>query len=489
MRHVSCERLGPPVAKVFFAGMATVAVSALAATTFVPSVQTVSMDVAQMAAVDESNTTIGIADSDLYFESPAQIDAALDQMQAMGVNTVRIGIPWAGINPVPGYYDWSQSDYLINAADARGMGVLAVITTTPGYAQNGSGIYSEPTSAKAFGEFAGLAAERYAGKVGAYEIWNEPNAAAFYGPVPDPAGYTELLKAAYPTIKAADPSATVVGGVIGSTVTYENLTVNPVTFVDQMYESGAQGYFDALSFHPYQYTMPFSTGGYHPDSPLNQLADIRDLMVANGDADKLVWASEYGQPTSVSSEAEQADYLQDMLTTWRTLDYTGPAFVYTLEDDQTGSSDAEATFGLIRSDGTWKPAAYTVQDLATSPATAPETARVAFASIAEPITPTVSTPPPTDPVLVAPTAESMLAEPDAPSSTPTNVVDRLRSADLDEVSETVAPTTAPKPAEAATSARADRQEARPDRSTVRKDRSDRHTTRMPRRERDRMSHK
>jgi hypothetical protein len=332
-----------------------------------------------MAAIDESNTTIGIADSDLYFESYEQIDAALDEMQAMGVNTVRIGIPWAGINPVEGYYDWSQSDYLINAADERGMGILAVITTTPTYQQNGSGIYSEPIDPSAYGEFAGLAAERYAGQVGAYEIWNEPNAAPFYGPAPDPAGYTELLKAAYTSIKAADPDATVVGGVVGSTVTYGNFTLNPVDFVDQMYDAGAQGYFDALSFHPYQYTMPFSTGGYHPDSPLNQLDDIHDLMVANGDGDKLIWASEYGQPTAVSSEAEQAAYLEDMLTTWREIGYTGPAFVYTLEDDMTGSTDPEATFGLIRSDGTWKPAAYVIQELAQSQETTAEMAQMALA--------------------------------------------------------------------------------------------------------------
>jgi hypothetical protein len=209
------------------------------------------MDVAEMAAIDESNTTIGIADSDLYFASPAEVDAALDQMQAVGANTVRIGIPWAGINPIPGYYNWSQSDYMINAADARGMGVLAVTTTTPGWANDPSapGIYGHPASPTDFGTFAGLAAQRYAGKVGAYEIWNEPNAAPFYGPQPDPAGYTELLKAAYPAI-----------------------------------------------------TMPFSTGGWHPDSPINQLADIRDLMVANGDSGKLIWSSEYGEPTAVASE-------------------------------------------------------------------------------------------------------------------------------------------------------------------------------------------
>jgi polysaccharide biosynthesis protein PslG len=409
-------RCQPPLMRIVVAGMATVAVSAVGATTLVSPPRTVTTDVAVMAAIDESNTTIGIADSDLYFASPAEMDAALDEMQAMGVNTVRIGIPWAGINPIPGYYDWSQSDYLINAADERGMGILAVIVTTPSYVQNPAapGFYSEPTSPEGFGEFAGLAAERYAGMVGAYEIWNEPNAAPFYGPEPDPAGYTELLQAAYPAIKAADPDALVVGGVVGSTVTYENFTLNPVTFVDEMYAAGAQGYFDALSFHPYQYTTPFSAGGYHPDSPINQLADIHDLMVANGDADKLVWASEYGQPTAVSSEAEQAAYLEDMLTTWRTIDYTGPAFIYTLEDDLTGSTNPDDTFGLIRDDGTWKPAAYIVQELATSPTTTPVM------------------------------AETALGMPQADQAAPTDL-DQVRSIDLADVPTSTEPTvTAPK---------------------------------------------
>lgn len=358
--------------------MATVAVSAVGATALPVPSRPVTMDVAEMAAIDESNTTIGIADSDLYFASPAEVDAALDQMQAMGVNTIRIGIPWAGINPIPGYYNWSQSDYMINAADARGMGVLAVITTTPGWATDPSspGVYGHPASPAQFGEFAGLAAQRYAGKVGAYEIWNEPNAAPYYGPQPDPAGYTELLKAAYPAIKAADPDATVIGGVVGSTVTYENYTLNPVTFVDEMYQNGAQGYFDALSFHPYQYTTPFSQGAYNPNNPIVQLDDIHDLMVANGDAGKSIWASEYGEPTSVGGDAQQAAYLQDMLTTWRTIDYTGPAFVYTLEDDQTGSTNPEETLGLIRDDGTWKPAAYVVRSLTTQPAAVSDTSAV-----------------------------------------------------------------------------------------------------------------
>jgi hypothetical protein len=140
-----------------------------------------------------------------------------------------------------------------------------------------------------------------------------------------------------------------------------------------MYQNGAQGYFDALSFHPYQYTTPFSQGAYNPNNPIVQLADIHDLMVANGDAGKLIWASEYGEPSSVAGEAQQAAYTQDMLTTWRTIGYTGPAFIYTLQDTAAAGTDSatpEDSLGLIRADGTWKPAAYVVQSLATLPTAA-----------------------------------------------------------------------------------------------------------------------
>jgi hypothetical protein len=363
--------------RVVFVAVAVGAVSVVSANLLMPTGRTI--EVLPVAAIDESNDTVGISDSNLYFDTPDQVDAALDQMQALGVDTVRVILPWALVNPLSGYYDWTQPDYLINAADARGMGVLAVVATTPAWAQDpgSAGLVNPPTSAADFGAFAGLAAQRYAGKVGAYEIWNEPNAAMFYAPQPDPAGYSALLKAAYPTIKAADPDAIVVGGVVGSTVTMGDWTLNPVTFVDEMYRDGAQGYFDALSFHPYQYTTPFSQGGDLANSPINQLTDIRNLMVANGDTEKSVWSTEYGEPTAVAGEAQQATYLEDMLTSWRSLDYTGPAFVYTLQDTDSGSTDPEATFGLIRSDGTWKPAAYVVRDLATSAGATPEKTRVA----------------------------------------------------------------------------------------------------------------
>lgn len=89
--------------------------------------------------------------------------------------------------------------------------------------------------------------------------------------------------------------------------------------------------------------------------------------------------AESGKGNIVAGEVNQAAYLEDMLTTWRTLGYTGPTFVWTLQDRNTASADPEDTFGVIRSDGTWKPAAYAIQELASQSGTTPAMARTAFA--------------------------------------------------------------------------------------------------------------
>ena len=361
--------------------MSTVAVAAISATALVPTMSTATINVMPTAAIDDSGSTIGFSDPYLYGATDAQIDQQLDQMQALGVNDVRILIPWAGVEPVQGYYDWSSVDYTVNAANARGMGVLGVLNSSPSWAVNPGvpAISGAPASPAQYGDFAGLVAQRYAGKVSAYEIWNEPNGQTYYAPKPDPAGYTQLLKAAYPEIKAADPNATVIGGVTGAVVDYGDFTMNPVEFVQGIYAAGGEGYFDALSYHPYNYGTPFSQGAALPDSPLNQLTAMRNLMVENGDAGKQIWASEYGEPTAVATESQQASFIQDMLTTWPTLGYTGPTFIDTLNDVNTDSTNPEDTLGVIRSDGTLKPAAYVIKQIADSRDATPAMAALALA--------------------------------------------------------------------------------------------------------------
>jgi hypothetical protein len=204
-----------------------------------------------------------------------------------------------------------------------------------------------------------MVATRYAGKVSAYEVWNEPNYYRFWEPTPDPAAYTALLKVGYTAIKAADPNAVVVGGVIAAAPDSGTQAIDSVRFLTEMYEAGAAGYFDALSFHPYSMSL-FSDGQSVAGSPLVMANQMHDVMAAYGDGNKKIWATEYGMPSVLVSEAGQASYVEDFLTTWRDLDYAGPAYIHTIRD--LASFDlVSASFGVYHQDWTEKPAVDAIE--------------------------------------------------------------------------------------------------------------------------------
>ena len=312
------------------------------------------------AAIADSSTTLGISDPGLYQLSPTEIATTLDTLKALGVTDIRVSVPWAAVQPYnASTYDWSKLDAVIDAANARDMGVLGVISATPSWAGALLVGHPDPTD---YATFASAVATRYQGKISAYEVWNEPNGVTFWSP-PDAASYTELLKAAYPAIKAADPSATVIAGVLGAVSTVPGVTLNPVTFVTQMYADGAHGFFDALSYHPYQYTTPFSLGTV-ADSPLMQTEAIRALMAAAGDGSLKLWATEYGLPTTWGiSDAQQAGFIHDFVVAWQQIEGAGPMFIHTTRDTATGAFGAEDNFGIFTTDWTEKPAAETIAEL------------------------------------------------------------------------------------------------------------------------------
>jgi hypothetical protein len=343
-------------------GVASLAVASAAAgyLASLDDVKTMSYDVVETASINPSSSTVGIADPYLYGETQADINRSLDAMQSLGVQNVRIMIPWAGVEPSNGVYNWTAVDRVVNSAAARNMGVLGFINSTPYWAATNKIALSGQPNPNVYAAFAGTVAQRYKGKISAYEVWNEPNSYKFFSPI-DATKYTQMLKAAYGTIKAQDPSALVIGGVVGSVTSFFGLTLSPVTFVDEMYKAGAKGYFDALSFHPYNYTLKFSAGETKINAPYWQLEQIRKLMVNNGDTGKLIWNTEYGEPSSVAGEANQAAFISDMLSTWKGINYVGPTFLFTTRDLKAGSTATGDNFGIFRRDWSAKPAADVIK--------------------------------------------------------------------------------------------------------------------------------
>ncbi|MCT7660342.1 VCBS domain-containing protein [Mycobacterium sp. CPCC 205710] len=320
---------------------------------------TVTVEVAPplTSAMDQRSTTIAVTAQEMYFFTQAETDKALDLLKAAGVTNIRILVPWMGVEAFDDWWSWGAVDRTVNGAAARNIEVLAVLNSPPIWASvpNVPILTGRPANPAEFAEYAGMVATRYAGKVSAYEIWNEPNYVGFWAPGPNAAQYTEILKAAYPVIKAADPNAVVIAGSVASVIDWLNLTANPVRFVKEMYAAGAAGYFDALSFHPYLYSLQFSKGGSTINAPLWQAKEIYKLMVANGDGNKKIWATEYGQPSHLVSEDSQAAFIGDFLRTWRNLAFAGPAFIQTIKDNTESDVNA-ANMGLLRADWSAKPA-------------------------------------------------------------------------------------------------------------------------------------
>ncbi|MBI3227463.1 MAG: cellulase family glycosylhydrolase [Mycolicibacterium cosmeticum] len=336
-----------------------------ASATASPRPVVVAENIALTTAIDTSSTTTGIAESSLYYMDQADLTTAMQDLQSMGVTQIRIYLPWRAMEPTAGTYSWTQADQLLDTAASYGIAVDAAITGTPGWAtQYGSGLANgAPTSDADFASFVSAVASRYGAaandgvaKIDAYEIWNEPNGVNGWFPAPDAAAYTALLKAAYTAIKAVDPKAEVIGGVLGAGITLGSLSVNPVTFLAEMYADGAEGFFDALAFHPYS-TSLFSAGAAVVNSALQQLEALRALMNANGDALKLIWATEYGEASTAAGEANQAAFIQDFLTTWATLAGVGPSFVFSLID----SAYSGGSFGIFNSDWTPKEAVAVIK--------------------------------------------------------------------------------------------------------------------------------
>ena len=280
----------------------------------------------------------------------------LDQLVAAGTRWIRLDVSWAMLQPTSGSsYDMAWGvpfvDRVVNMVRSRGLNLLVTFWRTPAWANGGAGETTLPTDPSTYAAALRWAAARYAGRVDAWEVWNEPNQGGFMTGA-DPAAYTRLLKAAYPAAHAGDP---------GTTVVFGGPSMNDAPWIAKAYNAGAQGYFDAMATHPYM--GPSDAPPETPDNgtiyTMAHVAAVRQLMVDNGDAGKPIWFTEYGWSTHPNtstmrnwelgvSRAVQADYLVRSLAYVRDrLPYVTHTFWYEADDRQTGTTRNIDNYGLM----------------------------------------------------------------------------------------------------------------------------------------------
>jgi Cellulase (glycosyl hydrolase family 5)/Bacterial Ig domain len=284
-------------------------------------------------------------------------------LKALGTHWVRVFATWSDLEPAPGYYapNWLAAYEKLFRELPSGTKVIVDVVGTPQWETGSSDEHTPPANPEDYAAFLGGLAERWAGRVAAYELWNEEDSPSWWVGAPDPAAYAALLRATYPVVKAADPGATVLVG---------GLTGNDYPYLEALYQNGAKGYFDAVAVHtdtacdiasPYTFIRE-NDGRMIPDSFL-AYREVHAVMLANGD-DRPIWMTELswrttsatceegafaGQKAQGVSEAQQATYLAQAYHCLAAAPYVQVAIWFPLQDEGSDVS------GLLRSNGSRKP--------------------------------------------------------------------------------------------------------------------------------------
>ncbi len=288
------------------------------------------------------------AGSSLMALDQTALDLRLQGMKDMGASWIRFDFNWALIQLANSHdYDWSGVDRVVAATRKQHINILGIIDYTPAWARPSlcqQSLQCAPTDTQ----------------------------------------QSRLLRQSYAAIKQAEPQAFVLTGGLSPQPT-NAVSYSPVDFFNALYASGAQGSFDAVSDHPYTFPLSPSSKENHAWNQMARPAapSLIASLAAHGDGNKKIWITEFGAPTGgpgpiatvsnlrlsespyVVDDALQAQILQDAVNLYRSYSWVGPFFYYSYQDAGTDQSTNENFFGLIRYNGTHKPA-YAVFQIAAS---------------------------------------------------------------------------------------------------------------------------
>ena len=320
------------------------------------------------------------------FIDPRIGDASIALAADLGVGWIKQQVEWNLIESAPGEYDWDSLDRFVDRAESHGFKILLSVAKAPGFSR------SEPVEEDGppldfaiFRRFTLALASRYRGRVDAYELWNEPNLAREWRGHPLSAErFVELIRLGAAGIREGDPAAIVVSGAPAVTGVHDGVSaIDDRVFLREMVAAGVAGWVDAIGAHPYGAANPpgeraadatHRASGYN-DHPsfffLDTIEDYRAILLEAG-VDKPIWITEFGWPSVDGfgevetpgweyarevTESDQAGYLRQAIELRRDRPWLGPMFVWNLNVAWLfGPDRPESAYGLLRPDGTLRPA-------------------------------------------------------------------------------------------------------------------------------------
>lgn len=333
-----------------------------------------------------------------------------EHIAALGVDWVKLELRWADLEPQNQALDFAMLDAMIALLEQGGLRILLQVYAAPAWSRaddiaalpsdlrNFSG---PPHQLEPWSRFLRQLAQRYAGRVHAYEIWKAPNILKYWaapvhgGQAASEGGYPSamrlgahhympLLQSAHTAIKASDPDALVISAglaPVGYSDHYNSIDTTsyfldmlrlgaaqyadafgvvfsasavPPTFrccekppgVDSHYESYLQFFPDLLWFH---HEAQVKAGG----EPLPIVVTQAGWGTAEG-ANIAVPAAGYEWLT-YTSEEEQARYVTQAFALVQGMEHVQTMFLSNLNGCAAGDEEA-CFFSLVDADAQRRPA-------------------------------------------------------------------------------------------------------------------------------------
>ncbi|NDJ62861.1 MAG: cellulase family glycosylhydrolase [Chloroflexi bacterium] len=305
----------------------------------------------------------------------------MDWVQRMVFSHVKQTFAWEDIEPQPGVWSLDRADQLVEALASRNLRIVARLSDAPDWTHRSVAgrkdddyLDAPPDDLEDWAFFCGVLAERYRGRIAAYQIWNEPNLSREWGNrPPDPDGYVALLRTCSEAIRAADPDAIIISAGLAPTAT-DNAAARPDDwYLQALYDRGFQQYIDVVGMHAPGYSEP----SLSPDDAeasgslrvftFRRVEDLRRIMIANGDAARQAAILELGWTLDQVNEAyswfavdeqTQARYLveayQYAADHWRP--WVGLMSAIYIADPAWTPTDEEYWWAVTTPDGYTRPA-------------------------------------------------------------------------------------------------------------------------------------
>jgi len=332
------------------------------------------------------------------------VQQVMNHIKAIGFGWVKAQVRWKDFESNgKGQIDWSGIDHFVNTANANGIKVLLSVVTAPRWARPPADTDDgPPANFQDYADFVKAIAQRYgSSKVHAIEVWNEQN--LYYewggrGGKINAARYIELLKAAYAAIKSVDPNIIVVSGAPTPTGMNDgDIAIDDIVYLQQMYAAGLKNYSDAIGAHPSGYNCPADGDWQTVTNPTAQfrgpfdnrshswcfrgtMEGYRNVMLANGDGNKKIWATEFGWATvdglgvppargyeyaADNTEAFQATNVVKAYQLAKSWGWVGVMFLWNLNyAPVAGAADEKAAFGIVRPNWAPRPVYSALQGMA-----------------------------------------------------------------------------------------------------------------------------